>query len=388
MYTIEGEYNKAIIQSNTYPDDKSYSQIQQLVNSPFVEDESIVVQADYHAGAGCVIGYTQTLKHKKVCPNLVGVDIGCSVSAYKFKTQHNLDFRGISYEIQKIVPMGFSVKAEENTENYLSELVMDYNEYIKTHNVKARQIKNCIGSLGGGNHFIEINKDEDEEDTYYLTIHTGSRHFGLMVATYWQNIAIKQARHSFKGLCWLEDSDADSYLKDMNTARKVASENHIQISKNIMDALTKMFDGNISIIEKDNIFTTHNYIDTEDMTVRKGAIRASIGERCIIPMNMRDGSLIVKVVGSNTEWNNSLPHGAGRVLSRTTAKAKITINEFKQTMREAGVYCPRIDKSIVDEAPMAYKDKDEIINILSMYTDYIKIEKIIKPIFNMKSCGD
>ena len=391
MLEIKGKYTSAQIYALGL-DDRSISQITELCNQSFVEDESIVIMPDAHTGSGCVIGYTQTIKNKKICPNLVGVDIGCSVSSYIISGVDSWEFRGVTDIIKSKVYSGHDVGNVDNTKPFRDRLRVDWRSALTQSGASDKQFMNCIGSLGTGNHFIEINKDDEIEGTYYLTIHSGSRFFGFLVAQEYQRLA-NVNNNGPKDLCYLEGDLADDYLHDMGIVMEVALENHRTMAKELCDGILNgrigpngnkypVANGSVKIIDKP-IFTTHNFIDTNDMIIRKGAVKAEVGKTCIIPMNMRDGSLLVEVIGKSDTWNNSLPHGAGRIMSRTQAKDKLSLNEFKNTM--SNVYSPSISRKTIDESPMVYKSMDEITSILGEVKEYIKIKKIIKSVYNFKA---
>jgi len=409
MIELKGKYNTAKVFTDNI-EQEAISQIITLLNQEAFKDSKIRIMPDTHSGAGCVIGFTANLGNK-VIPNLVGVDIGCGMYVTKFKSELNLE--AIDNFIRNNIPHGNSVNNEIKTE-ILDELqkihILSDIEYIsnKTNTDFSRHIKS-VGSLGGGNHFIEIN--EDSEGFKYLVIHSGSRNFGLQVAKYFQNIAqqeiesiiktIKLERDRSIGklmqegrrdqanilrdsnniliekwnvpkeLSFLTDVLKDDYLHYMDVAQKIASLNRKIMANKIFNTFK------IEPIEQ--FETIHNYISMEDNMIRKGAVSAKKGEKIIIPINMRDGSIIAVGKG-NEDWNHSAPHGAGRLMSRSKAKEQLNLEEYKKNM--IGIYSTSVKESTLDEAPGAYKPIDEIINSIK---DTVDIIEIIKPIYNFKA---
>ena len=320
---------------------------------------------DVHAGKGCTIGTTMTISDK-VVPNMVGVDIGCGMYTVR------LDAREIDLTrfdaAAHAVPSGMNVW-EGRRERFDLEPLRCFRELKDT-----RRLQRSLGTLGGGNHFIEI--DRDDEENLYLVIHTGSRNLGLQVAEHYQNKAYsnlggrKQTEIPFE-LAYLTGSDRDDYLHDMALMQRFAALNRQIIKDCILDAM--------KLHEVDFFTTIHNYIDMEHMILRKGAVSAREGERLLIPLNMRDGALICTGLG-NDDWNQSAPHGAGRLFSRTQAENSFTLSAFKKSME--GIYTTSVGQDTLDECPMAYKDPQTIIDAIG---DTVRIEKQIRPIYNFKS---
>lgn len=363
MVIIKGKYNEAIVFTDNI-ESSAYEQIMELCNQEFVKGSKIRIMPDVHAGAGCVIGTTMTVKDK-VVPNLVGVDIGCGIDCIKLKNK-DIDLVKLDSFIKRNIPHGTDVhkkKIRSSKDINLLELT------CKKH-VDIERGYLSIGSLGGGNHFIEI--DRDQEGNLYLLIHSGSRHIGKQVAEYHQKVAKEHCKDNVPGpLKYLEGKLLDNYLNDMRLMQDYAVLNRRTIAELIINGMNFDVDFNFA--------TIHNYIDFKSYILRKGAVSAQKGEKLLIPLNMRDGALI-SVGKGNPEWNYSAPHGAGRVLSRNEAKSKFDINEFKKSME--GIYTSCVSHSTIDEAPMAYKPMDEIIKYIG---DTVEILTHIKPIYNFKA---
>ncbi len=416
MKTIEG-HDVKIFTDNI--EENALEQIKQLLSIDVFSDKKIRIMPDVHAGAGCVIGFTGDLGDK-VIPNIVGVDIGCGMRILKLGRLTDLDFHAFHEHIRSNVPSGKIVREErfgfrplvnEEMEIYreAKQLVMQLRCYRELKD--SGRINKSIGSLGGGNHFIEL--DKDAEGDVYLVIHTGSRNLGKQVAEIYQAKAIKHLTEGadefeetikrtieeYKAagrrselqnvikkmrrecqkiepslpadLCYVEGNVREDYLHDMRLCQHWAVLNRKLISL----LLLKFFSG-INI--KEEFESVHNYI-SDDNIIRKGSISAAVGERCIIPLNMRDGSLICTGKG-NPDWNCSAPHGAGRVLSRTQAYETISMEDFKESM--IGIYSESVNDFTRDESPMVYKPADEIISNIG---DTVTIDTIIRPIFNFKA---
>jgi Uncharacterized conserved protein len=391
MKRIQGQYNEAVVYTDNI-EEKAYQQIQELCDQEFVKESRIRIMPDTHAGAGCTIGTTMTIKDK-IVPNLVGVDIGCGMFVSRIgKTK--VDLGKMDWIIRQMVPSGFEVRQSSH----------EYNRYVELDNLKSKQhldlnrARLSIGTLGGGNHFIEMNIDD--EDQLYLVVHSGSRYLGKQIAEHYQNQAgagivklnneriikelkaqgrhkeiqaaiEKQKQNINRSLTYVEGEMFQAYLNDMRIAQKFAELNRKAIANVI---ITEM---KFSLIE--NFTTIHNYIDLDAMILRKGAISAKKGEVVIIPINMRDGSIIATGKG-NSEWNDSAPHGAGRLMSRKQAKKSLSMEDFQKSM--TGIYTTSISKDTLDEAPFAYKPMAEIIANIQ---DTVEINKIIKPVYNFKA---
>ena len=407
MKIVKGEYSEAIIFTDDI-EEEATEQIKELCSQPFAKGCKIRIMPDTHAGKSCVIGFTADLKDK-VIPNIVGVDIGCGMLTISLGKEE-IDLEKLDETIKKYVPSGMNV--HEGRMVRYQEL---QNLYCYRMLRNSKRIERSIGTLGGGNHFIEI--DKDKNDNKYLIIHSGSRNLGTQVAEYYQNLAVdlcsgkedyfikrdelidtfkKQGRRKEiqkelkklkekydsmfptypKELCFLSGKYREEYLHDMNICQEYAVLNRNTIADII---LKRMFNKSFSDYESFN--TTHNYINFKDNIIRKGSVSAYKGEKLLIPINMRDGSLICIGKG-NENWNYSAPHGAGRLMSRTKAKEVLNLEEFKDSMK--GIYTSSVSENTLDEAPMVYKPMEEIINNIQ---ETVEILEIIKPIYNFKAQG-
>jgi tRNA-splicing ligase RtcB (3'-phosphate/5'-hydroxy nucleic acid ligase) len=369
MIEIKGKCNTAKVFTDAL-EDKAAGQILELCNQEFVKDSQIRIMPDTHAGAGCTIGTTMSIKDK-IVPNLVGVDIGCGMFVSVLE-KTKLDFKKLDKTIRDYVPSGFNVREKPH----------EYKAYIQIDELKCREhvdLKRAslsIGTLGGGNHFIEMN--EDDAGNIYLVVHSGSRHLGKQIAEYYQDRAIKEIKKEkvniSDALSYVQGQSFDEYIHDMKIAQKYAELNR----KAIAEVIIRKMDFDVA-----SSFTTiHNYIDPNEMILRKGAISAKKGEVVIIPINMRDGSIIATGKG-NADWNQSAPHGAGRLMSRKQAKRSLSLEEFKKSMD--GIYTTSLSMDTLDEAPVAYKPMEEIIENIQ---DTVEINRIIKPIYNFKASDD
>lgn len=373
MLELKGKYNTAKVFTDNI-DNETISQVIELLNQDYIKDAKIRIMPDCHAGTGCVIGTTMTISDK-VCPNLVGVDIGCGMLAVRI-AEKDVDLPKLDDVINTYVPAGFNVN-DEPLGNF-SHL----NDLVAPANISLAYCS--IGSLlGGGNHFIELDKDDD--GNLWLVIHTGSRHLGLEVAKYYQELAYKQEKeiektinalkmhepHIPKSLCYVSGQAFKDYIHDMEIVQKHAELNR----KYIADTIIEKMGWHIC----EEFQTIHNYIDTKNLILRKGSVSARDGEKLIIPINMRDGSLICIGKG-NPDWNYSAPHGAGRILSRSEAKDAVGIDEFRESMK--GIYSSSVMESTIDESPMVYKPMEEIMKNIK---DTVDIVKVIKPVYNFKA---
>ncbi|MGN1411921.1 MAG: RtcB family protein [Oscillospiraceae bacterium] len=399
MLTLNGKYNSANVYTDIIDND-SIRQIIELCNQEFTKGETIRMMPDVHAGAGCTIGTTMTISNNMIVPNLVGVDIGCGMETVILKEKH-IEPMKLDKVIRDKIPMGFNIrdKAHKFFEKTHIELLYCY-DYINP--IKAER---SIGTLGGGNHFIEVDKGSNGK--IYLVVHSGSRHLGLQVAKYYQEEAYKQLNHCSdvdiknvidslksqgrqkeiektiksikntkttsvpKHLAYVRGELFNRYIHDMKIIQEFALINRQAMIYEIVKGM------NFHIVEQ--FSTIHNYIDTENMILRKGAVSSQLGEKLIIPINMRDGSLICTGKG-NPDWNYSAPHGAGRLMSRSQAKNSFTVSEFKKQMK--GIYSTSIGSSTLDECPMAYKSIDDILGNIE---PTVEVNDIIKPIYNIKA---
>ncbi len=397
-------------------------QIERLLTIPAFGGCKIRIMPDVHAGAGCVIGFTGDLV-EKVIPNIVGVDIGCGILVQPFTCMKEIDYHDLNEFILHHIPSGRNYR--DNKYAPLQQKCMDaYREskgLIKQLRCyrelkETKRLNLSIGSLGGGNHFIEL--DKDESNLYYLVVHTGSRNLGKQVADIYQKLAVKcqsgwaelmeeqnrliaeykqagrknelqdvirELHNSFKmrkptippDLSYLEGNYREDYLYDMRLCQQWAKINRRMIMGLIMDYLISQ--GYADMCEDGLQFESiHNYI-SDDNIIRKGAISANAGEKCIIPLNMRDGSLICIGKG-NGDWNCSAPHGAGRIMSRSQAFQNISLDDYARSMQ--GIYTECVNEETKDESPMVYKPKDEIIRNIS---DTVSVVNVIKPVYNFKA---
>ena len=367
MLEINGVYANAIVYTDEI-EASAAGQIQALCDQPFAAGSKIRIMPDVHTGKGCTIGTTMTVG-EYVVPNLVGVDIGCGMDVVLLK-EKRVNLPALDAFISKNIPHGRDVREKAHR----SSGRIDVTELECFPYVDTRRAAESIGTLGGGNHFIEL--DRDEEGNLYLVIHTGSRNLGLQVAEYYQKLAYEnvggrsQTEIPFE-LAYLTGEDRDRYLHDMAVMQQYAALNRQTIRDCILDGL--------KLHEADFFTTVHNYIDLEHGILRKGSVSARAGERLLIPLNMRDGALIC-VGRGNDEWNQSAPHGAGRLFSRTQAESSFTLSAFKKSME--GIYTSTVSQDTLDECPMAYKDPQSIIAAIG---DTVRIEKQIRPIYNFKS---
>lgn len=326
-------------------------------------DSKIRIMPDYHKGKGCVIGTTMTLTDR-VNPNVVGVDISCGVSSMVFSTLRNVDLEWLDKIIKEKVPTGFNVhnSAKENDNiAFLDDLIADYKEIGTT----KEYVMNSIGTLGGGNHFIELGKASDGK--YMLSVHSGSRNLGMKIASHYASKSDSDGNITGKVF--------EDYLNDMKIVQEYARVNRATILFSIFNEIKRM-----QFVEFDTIINSvHNYIDTDDMILRKGAISAKKGEVLVIPMNMKDGILVCLGLG-NDDWNQSAPHGAGRTKSRGMAKKEIKLEDFEKDME--GIYSSSVNKSTLDEAPTAYKPYKEIVDAIDGVT--VKVMQIVKPVYSHK----
>lgn len=401
MIELKGKYNEAKIFTDVV-DEASISQVFLLLNQEFVSDSKIRLMPDIHAGAGCTIGTTMTITDK-IVPNLVGVDIGCGMETIRIREKH-LELQKLDKLIYANIPSGFNVR--EKTHRYFDEIDLE-NLYCYKR-IDPRRAEKSLGSLGGGNHFIEA--DQDDEGNIYIVVHSGSRHLGLEVADHYQ-------REGYRALNGSTEKDVNALIADLRSqGREREIQKSITVLKNtkrtnipkqlayVFGELFEQYIHDMKIVQRyaelnrqamiDEIvkgmkihveeqFTTiHNYIDTDAMILRKGAVSARKDEKLLIPINMRDGSLICVGKG-NDDWNQSAPHGAGRLMSRSAAKESFTVSEFKNQMD--GIYTTSVSKDTLDECPMAYKGMEDIVNNIG---DTVDIVQVIKPIYNFKAGGE
>lgn len=364
MISLTGKFNTArVFTDHLEPEAKK--QIEHLLDQSFVAGSHIRIMPDVHAGAGCTIGTTMTIRDK-VVPNLVGVDIGCGMETAVLADTH-IDLVRLDQAIHRLIPAGFSIRKAPHP--LLDERALLRLRCIKTINIERARLS--VGTLGGGNHFIEV--DRDNAGQLYLVVHSGSRNLGKQTAEHYQKEAARKLAKSGidKSLAYCEGDLLDDYLHDMAIIQRYADHNR----KAILQLLVHELRLNV----QDSWTTVHNYIDQSAMILRKGAISARAGERVLIPINMRDGSLICLGKG-NQDWNESAPHGAGRLMSRTQAKKVITLDQYRQSM--AGIYSSTISRETLDEAAFAYKPLAEILENIA---DTVHVVRQIKPIYNFKA---
>lgn len=400
-----GKYNKATIFTD-HIEQGAQDQIIELLNQEFIKDAKVRIMPDVHQGMGCVIGFTAEMGDK-VIPNIVGVDIGCGMLTVALGDV-NMDLPKLDGIINDKVPSG---KYTHEGRMYRFEKYKDLYCYRELKNTK--RIERSIGTLGGGNHFIEVNIDKNNNK--YLVIHSGSRNLGKQVAEIYQRLAIdlcsgkeeffhkkevlietyknqgrrkdinkalKELEKQYKGvepiypkqLCYLTGEYREKYLHDMKICQEYAELNRETMAEIILENL---FHANLNDFEY--FHTVHNYIDFKDNIIRKGAIAAYHGEKILIPINMKDGSILAKGKG-NSDWNYSAPHGAGRLKSRTDAKESFTLADFEKSME--GIYSTSVKQSTLDESPFAYKGMDEILNNIG---DTAEVIDVLKPIYNFKA---
>lgn len=400
MFEIKGKVNTALCYAKVV-EDEAIEQIKRMCDYEFTQGSKIRIMPDVHAGRGCTIGTTMTIKDKAV-PNVVGVDIGCGMYTVNLG-KAKIDFDKVD-EAAHYIPSGMNVWEGRQERFDLTGLRC----YRSLKN--SKRLERSLGTLGGGNHFIEI--DVSSDGTKYLVIHSGSRNLGKQVAEIYQNLAIdlnlgkeeyfkqrdeiirtykeqgrrkeiqaklKEIQNEWKekmptipaDLCFLYGTYLDDYLHDVDICQNFAMRNREKMAEIILERT--------GMQSLDAFHTIHNYIDTQEMILRKGAIAAHEGERVLIPINMRDGSVLAVGKG-NSEWNYSAPHGAGRIMSRTKAKEILNIEEYKKTMQ--GIYSTSISEATLDEAPMAYKSLEDIIDVIR---ESVEVIEVLKPIYNFKA---
>lgn len=403
MFEIKGKISTAICYAKVV-EESAIAQIERMCDYELTSGSRVRIMPDVHSGKGCTIGTTMTVTDK-ACPNIVGVDIGCGMYTVKLK-QSKLDFEKID-EAAHFIPSGMNIW-EGRVEKFDLTALKCYRSL--NH---AKRLERSLGTLGGGNHFIEIDKATD--GTYYLVIHSGSRNLGKQVAELYQQLAVdlhsgkadyfekrEEIIRTFKetgrrseiqktlkaldkeykaktpdvpdDLCWLYGSFLEDYLHDVCICQQFARRSREIMAETILKRT--------GMTAAESFHTVHNYIDTDEMILRKGAIAAHKGEKVLIPINMRDGSVIAVGKG-NPEWNYSAPHGAGRIMSRSKAKEKIDMEAYKAAME--GIYTTSVNEQTIDEAPMAYKSIDDIIDVIKESVDILDI---MKPVYNFKAGED
>lgn len=398
MIILNGKYNTAKVFTDVI-DENAISQIITLCNQPVSQGAKIRIMPDVHAGAGCTIGTTMTVTDKAI-PNLVGVDIGCGMETVKLKEKH-IELQQLDKLIYRAIPSGFSIRKKPH--RYIEKVNLAELYCIEHVNLERAELS--MGTLGGGNHFIEADKGTD--GSIYIVIHSGSRHLGVETAKYYQEEAYRRLNRSSrkevdelvarlkaegkskqiesevkklkntkttdipKPLAYTDGELFEQYIHDMKIVQEFARLNRLAMMDEIIKGM------GLHVVEQ---FTTiHNYIDTESMILRKGAVSAKEGEKLLIPINMRDGSLICTGKG-NPDWNYSAPHGAGRIMSRSQAKQSFTVSEYKKQMK--GIYTTSVNAGTLDECPMVYKSMNDILDNIG---DTAEVNEIIRPVYNFKA---
>ena len=397
MIEIRGKRNSAIIYADKI-DRETKTQLAELLRDIAFSDSKIRIMPDAHFGKGCVVGTTMTLS-RRLYPALVGVDIGCGMETAIIEAKE-VDLPKLDELIHAQIPCGSRV----NKNPLATENEIDLKELRCYAKINADRAYRSIGTLGGGNHFIELGRDVD--GTYYLIVHSGSRQLGNDVAKYYQDAAYKNQykkvkKNSRAKPFTRDDDDEEYYAKPIKHERKTSSVvyaraildgnlfddyiHDISIVQNFADlnrkTMVEIIKNGMGLNVKDSFSNVHNYIDTDRMILRKGAVSANQGERLVIPLNMRDGALICTGLG-NPDWNFSAPHGAGRVCSRTDAKYAYSVEEFQEQME--GIYTTTANEGSIDECPMVYKAPDDIISLIG---DTVSIEKSVRPVYNFKACN-
>ncbi|HWQ75337.1 MAG TPA: RtcB family protein [Syntrophomonas sp.] len=398
MFEIKGEFSIAKVFTDKI-EEVAVAQIRQLCDMEYTSGSKIRIMPDVHAGAGCTIGTTMTISDK-IVPNLVGVDIGCGMETIQISEKH-IELEKLDKLIYEKIPSGMNIR--DTFHKYNDEI--DLGQLRCCDKVNLGRAARSIGTLGGGNHFIEASKDEDGH--LYIVVHSGSRHLGKEVATLYQDLGYQRLNKNDQrsvndliaelksqgrekeiqtaitelkrqvltdiphSLAFVAEDLFEDYIHDMHLVQRFAELNR----KAMVDEIIK----GMKLEVTDQFTTIHNYIDMNAMVLRKGAVSAKSGEKLLIPINMRDGSLICIGKG-NEDWNSSAPHGAGRLMSRTQARNTFTVSEFKKQMKD--IYTTSVSKDTLDECPMAYKDMRDIVDNIGPTADIVKI---IKPIYNFKA---
>lgn len=398
MFEIKGKVSTAFCYAKVV-EEEAIGQIRRMCDYDFTENSKICIMPDVHAGKGCTIGTTMTITDKAV-PNIVGVDIGCGMYTVNLGKE-DIDLEKMD-EAAHFVPSGMQVW-DGRQEHFDLTRLRCYRNLRDT-----KRLERSLGTLGGGNHFIEVDKAED--GTNYLVIHSGSRNLGKQVAELYQNLAVElhQGKEEYfkkrdaliaeykaagrrkeiqaalkelawtarellipEDLCYLYGTYLEDYLHDVVICQEFARRNREKMAEVIIERT--------GLQGSEGFHTIHNYIDTEEMILRKGAIAAHKGEKVLIPLNMRDGSVLA-IGRGNPEWNYSAPHGAGRLMSRTKAKETLSMEKYKEQM--AGIYTTSINEATLDESPMAYKSMEDIIDVIEESVD---VMEVMKPIYNFKA---
>ena len=398
MIKINGKHNSAVCFAATL-EEIAAKQIQAVCDQAEFADCKIRIMPDVHAGMGCTIGTTMTITDK-IVPGMVGVDIGCGMETVKL-VEKEIDFARLDTVIRNFIPCGFEIRKKTHPLNRSSNI----KELRCINKINFDRANRSIGTLGGGNHFIEVAKNDYGE--LYLVVHSGSRHLGCEVAEYYQNEGYHtlcgNAKHQISAV--MEQLKAEGRSQDIqSTVKALKAQKHINLPKDLAyvegelfadyihdmkivqhfavlnrQAMTEVILNEMGLGEAERFTTIHNYIDTNEMILRKGAVSAKKGEKLLIPINMRDGSLICIGKG-NPDWNYSAPHGAGRLMSRSAAFSRLSLEEYKSEMD--GVFSTCVVKDTLDESPMAYKSMDEIMKQITSTADIVES---IRPVYNFKA---
>lgn len=367
MIRVEGKNNTALCYTDQL-ETTAEAQIRAVCDLEAFAGARIRIMPDVHAGKGCTIGTTMTISDK-IVPGMVGVDIGCGMETVRLR-ETEMNFSALDAIIRREIPSGFAIRGFPHP---LHQDV-DLTALRCAEAINLNRARLSIGTLGGGNHFIEV--DQDDEGYLYLVVHSGSRHLGTQAAKYyqqqgWNQLTGKHADDIPQDLAWVEGALFDDYIHDMRIIQHFAALNR----KAMVDVIIEQ----MGLHREEQFTTIHNYIDTDQMILRKGSVSAKAGEQLLIPINMRDGSLICCGKG-NPEWNFSAPHGAGRLMSRSAASKELSMDTFRQTMQ--GIYTTCITKETLDESPMAYKPMEEILQHIQPTVDVIRR---IRPVYNFKA---
>lgn len=363
LITIENTYNNAIVYADEI-DSGAEGLLRALCSSPLSQGSVIRVMPDVHAGKGCAVGTTMTVTDR-VAPGLVGVDIGCGMTALKVRAKR-LELQRLDRVIRERIPAGYNLR---ETPHRFGERIRLEDLRCAKHVQRDKALR-AIGTLGGGNHFIELDRGAD--GAYWLILHSGSRRLGVETAAFYQEAASRQCPEGTPfELAWAEGDLLEGYLHNMAIVQDFAEENRQAMADEIVKAM--------KLDVEDEFSTVHNYIDLTDRVLRKGAVSAKRGERLVIPLNMRDGCLLCMGKG-NPEWNQSAPHGAGRLMSRAEARQRYTLSQYKREMKD--VYTTSVSRETLDESPMAYKPMEAI---LSQIEPTVEVAERLTPVYNFKA---
>ncbi len=363
MITMEGQYNRALVYTDTL-DSGAEGLLRALCASPLSEGSAIRIMPDVHAGQGCAVGTTMTLRDR-VAPGLVGTDIGCGMTVLKVSAKR-MELQRLDKLVHTKIPSGRSIR--DSAHRFASRTELD-RLHCQRHIQRDKALRS-IGTLGGGNHFIELDRGED--GGFWLIIHSGSRHLGVEAAAFYQGEAFRQSPPGTPyELAYAGGELMDHYLHDMKLIQDFAGWNRQAIADELVKGMK------LDVV--DSFSTVHNYIDPDTMILRKGAVSARAGERLIIPLNMRDGCLLCLGKG-NPDWNESAPHGAGRRMSRADAKRSFTLSQYKKEMH--GIYSTSVSRETLDESPMAYKPMEAI---LSQIAPTAQVLERIRPVYSFKA---